>query len=159
VARVYLETSFVSACVTTRQDLASRYRLEESLAWWRTQSRQHELLVSAEVIRELSSPAYPTRDRALEFVAGIPLLAMDEEVQGLARILIREKVMPAPVAGDAIHVAVACWHEVDYLLSWNVKHLANPRKIGHLGTICLRLGLVPPRILTPDLLWQEEDEG
>ena len=40
----------------------------------------------------------------------------------------------------------------------NVKHLANPRKVRHLETICLRLGLVPPRILTPDMLWEDEDE-
>ena len=156
--RVYLETSFVSACVTSRQDLASRYRNEESLEWWRAQSRRHALFVSAEVVRELSAPTYPARDRALEFIAGIPLLALDEEVQGLARIPIREKVMPGPVAGDAIHVAVACWHEVAYLLSWNVKHLANPRRVRHMETICLRLGLVPPRILTPDMLWEDEDE-
>ena len=43
----------------------------------------------AEVVREQSSPSYPARDHALEFIAGIPLLALDEEVQGLARILIR----------------------------------------------------------------------
>lgn len=159
MARVYLETSFISACVTSRQDLGSRYRKETSLAWWRFQSRRHSLSVSAEVVRELSSPSYPARDRALEFIGGIPLLALDVEVQGLARILIREKVMPGPIAGDAIHVAVACWHEVEYLLSWNVKHLANPRKVRHLETVCLRLGLVAPRILTPDMLWEEDEEG
>ena len=158
MARVYLETSFVSACVTTRPDLGSRYRRDSSLEWWRTQSRRHELFASAEVIRELSSPSYPARGRALQFIRGVPLLGLDPEVQGLAMILIREKVMPGPVAGDAIHVAVACWHEVDYLLSWNVKHLANPRKIRHLETISMRLGLVAPRILTPDLLWEDDDE-
>lgn len=39
-----------------------------------------------------------------------------------------------------------------------MKHLANPRKVRHLETICLRLGLVAPRILTPDLLWEDEGE-
>lgn len=67
--------------------------------------------------------------------------------------------MPGPVAGDAIHVAIACWHEVAYLLSWNVKHLANPRKVRHVETICRRRGLVPPRILTPDMLWDEDEEA
>jgi len=126
--------------------------------WWLRQSRRHTLFVSAEVVRELSAPSYPARDRAVEFIGGIPLLAIEPEVQGLARILIREKVMPGPAAGDALHVAIAGWHEVAYLLSWNVKHLANPRKVRHLETVCLRLGLVPPRILTPDMLWEDEDE-
>ena len=46
MARVYLETSFVSACVTSRKDLASRYRRETSLEWWRVQSRRHALFLS-----------------------------------------------------------------------------------------------------------------
>lgn len=158
MARVYLETSYVSACVSSRRDLASRYRRELSLEWWRVQSGRHSLFVSAEVIRELSSPSYPQRGRAVEFLRGIPLLSLDSEVEGLARFLIREKVMPGPVAGDALHVAVASWHEMEYMLTWNVKHLANPRKVRHLDTICLRFGLVAPRILTPDLLWEGEDE-
>jgi hypothetical protein len=84
------------------------------------------------------------------------LLSLSGEIRGLAKILVREKVMPGPVAGDAIHVACACWHGMDYLVTWNVRHLANPNKLMHLRTIGLRLGLVPPRILTPDLLWEED---
>jgi hypothetical protein len=72
--------------------------------------------------------------------------------------LVREKVMPAPVAGDAIHVAVATIYGADYILSWNVRHLANPSKTRHLQAICLRAGLVPPQIVTPDMLWEENDE-
>lgn len=85
--------------------------------------------------------------RALE------LLELTAEVRGLARALVREKVMPRPaVSGDAIHVAAATVHHVEYLLTWNANHLANPNKRMHLASICLRLGLVPPQIVTPDLL-------
>ncbi len=67
--------------------------------------------------------------------------------------------MPGPVAGDAVHVSVACVHGVDYLLTWNVRHLANPNKLEHLAAVCLRLGLTPPRIVTPDMLWKETDDA
>lgn len=63
--------------------------------------------------------------------------------------------MPGPDAtGDALHVAVAAVHEMDYLLSWNVRHLANPNKTRHSQVICQRLGLLPPVIITPDALWE-----
>ncbi len=155
MAAVYLETSFVSACVTSRSDPASLYRREASLEWWQAQRRNHELFVSAEVIKELSHPRFPSSRQALEHIKDIGLLDMDEAVLGLAKILVQDKVMPSPTQGDAIHVGVACVHGMDYLLTWNVRHLANPNKLQHLTTICLRLALTPPRIVTPDLLWEE----
>jgi hypothetical protein len=54
MARVYLETSFVSACVTDRQDAASVYRHDVSNRWWAEQRARHEVSISAEVIAELS---------------------------------------------------------------------------------------------------------
>ncbi|MCY2954071.1 MAG: type II toxin-antitoxin system VapC family toxin [Planctomycetota bacterium] len=156
--RVYLETSFVSACVSNRTDAASIYRREASRDWWQAQGPRHELFVSLAVLAELSAPAYPMSREALDWVMNIPSLEIDEEVRGFAEILVRERVMPSPVAGDAIHVAVACVHDLDYLLSWNVRHLANPNKLTHLRTICVRVGYLPPRILTPDLLWEDPDE-
>lgn len=67
--------------------------------------------------------------------------------------------MPKPVAGDAIHVAVAAVHGIEYVLSWNVRHLANPNKLRHLQSICLRSGLVAPQIITPELLWEDDDDN
>ena len=153
MARVYLDTSFVSACVTTREDARSTVRRETSLEWMESQSRSHELLVSAEVINELDNPAYPRREAALRLLDNTSLLPLNDEVVGVASVLVDQKLMPAPIKGDALHVAACAVHGVEYLLSWNVRHLANPNKITHLRTICARLGRVPPTIVTPDLLW------
>ncbi|MCK6485129.1 MAG: hypothetical protein HUU22_00820 [Phycisphaerae bacterium] len=66
--------------------------------------------------------------------------------------------MPRPsVAGDAVHVAAATIHRMDYLVTWNVQHMANPNKRSHFATICLRLGLLPPQIVTPDLLVEYDE--
>ncbi len=68
-------------------------------------------------------------------------------------MLVRERVMPAPaVGGDALHVAYCLVHRVDYLLTWNQRHLANPNKRTHLAVICARLNLLMPQIVTPDLM-------
>ncbi len=157
MARVYLETSFVSACVTDRDDTASMYRRQVSTEWWKGQRGKHELFVAQEVVAELSHPDFRHRGDATALIHGIPLLPVDEEVRGLARILVRERVMPGPMAGDAIHAAVATVHRMEYVLTWNVRHLANANKLEHLRTICRRVGYVPPQIVTPDILWDYEE--
>ncbi len=144
--------------MTDRNDPASLYRSQASRDWWVAQARFHELFVSAEVLTELSHPGYPARQAALRWIEKVPALAIDEEVQGFARILVHHKAMPGPLTGDAIHVAAACRHGMEYILTWNVRHLANPNKLRHLRTLCLRFGFVPPQIVTPDLLWEEEDD-
>src|SRR5271170_3312297 len=152
--KVYLETSFVSACVTNRTDSASLYRRNESLEWWASERDKYELLVSSEVLAELDDPEFPLRSDAIAFIQGIPVLDVTEETIGLARVLIEEKVMPRPLKGDAIHVAAATLVRAEYILSWNVRHLANPNKRVHLARICMRLGYVPPSIVTPEFLWE-----
>lgn len=156
MAKVYLEASFISACVTQRSDAASVYRRATSLEWWQIQRGEHELFISHEVLEELSHPEFRHRLEALSFVNEVPLLEIDDEVLALAELLIREKVMPVAVGGDSVHVAVVTLHGMEYLLSLNVRHLANRNKLTHLHTICRRAGLVPPQILTPDLLWESE---
>lgn len=155
VKKVYLETSFVSAMVTDRTDPASLYRRQESLDWWAKQSQLHSLFISAEVIRELSNPEFPLKDEALDVVKSLPLLTISQDVLGLAAILVSERVMPQSVAGDALHVAVSTVHQMDFILSWNVKHLANPNKFRHLQTVCTRAGYLAPALITPDLLWED----
>ncbi|MBY0312317.1 MAG: hypothetical protein K2W85_09630 [Phycisphaerales bacterium] len=121
MARVYLETSFVSACVTDREDVASAYRREVSTRWWNTQRDRHEVSISAEVIAELSSGGFRRGAEALSLIRGMPLLDIDDDVRGVAEVLVRELVMPRPAAGDALHVAVCCVRSIDCVLSWNVQ--------------------------------------
>lgn len=157
MAKVYIETSFISACVTQRTDAGSMYRRKASLEWWEGERHKHHLFLSTEVITELSHPAFLQRKEAqevLNLTQNITELPVNDEVLGLANLFVKEKVMPAPIAGDAIHVAVATLRNMDYLLSWNVRHMANSNKLHHLRVICRRVGLMPPEIITPDFLWE-----
>ncbi len=160
MAKIYLETSFFSACVSTRTDPASLSRRQESQTWWTMQRHQHNLFISAEVIAELSNPTYPNREKALMMTVGISLLPIDALALGFAKILVKERVMPGPAeSGDALHVAVATVHTMKHILSWNVRHMANVNKVEHLSKICLRIGYLPPSIITPDVLWPENETG
>ncbi|NLX20642.1 MAG: type II toxin-antitoxin system VapC family toxin [Phycisphaerae bacterium] len=154
MARVYLETSFFSACVSDRTDAASVYRREQSRQWWARQRERHQLLISPEVLTELSNPVFPLADLAMKMTVEIEILPLTQEVRGVAKILVGEKVMPGPEeSGDAVHVAAAIVHRVEYVLSWNVRHLANMNKLEHLRIICQRLGYMPPMITTPEVVW------
>lgn len=127
--------------------------------WWGREAKRHELFISGEVIRELSAPTFPNVSMALDMARGLSLLRLTREVQELGELLVTERVMPAPATGgDALHVASATVHGMDYLLTWNVKHLANPAKRTHFAIICMRLGLVAPMLITPDLLQETDDD-
>lgn len=153
MARVYLETSFFSACVSERTSDKSIGWRASSLEWWNERRQAHELFISDEVVAELSAPAYLQSLRALEYLDGLHSFGRTDEVEIFARLLVEKKVMPGPAnAGDAIHVAFAVVNRVDVILSWNVKHLANPNKRDHLALVCLAAGLPCPAIITPDML-------
>jgi len=151
-----LETSFVSACVTDRKDAGSVYRREKSLDWWAFQAQRYEICISNEVIAELSEAGYRQRQEALRFIQALPIVNVTPEALEVARILIKERVMPGPLKGDSVHVAICAKLGIEYLLSWNVRHLANPNKVVHLTEICAREGLVAPQIVTPDSLWEQQ---
>ncbi len=161
MAKVYLETSFFSECVTIRTGTIDLGRRDTSLNWWSRQAPGFELCISPEVVRELASPDFPTevRDAALNMLRGLNVLAFTQDVAAVAELLVRERVMPGPaVEGDALHVAFSMVHRVEYLMTWNQKHLANPRKRTHLAVIASRLNLLMPQIVTPDLMILEDDD-
>lgn len=123
------------------------------------QRTKYELFLSAEVLRELSAEGFRNREDALALASAAKLLEINDDVRGLAKIFVRERVMPGPEdAGDAVHVAAATVHQMDFLLTWNQKHLANKNKIPHLREVCRRAGFVPPDLTTPEALWIPEPE-
>lgn len=153
MARVYVETSFFSACVSTKTSQKIAGWRASSNEWWETRRIDHELFVSGEVLIELSDPEYVNSERALKMLEGLTVVEITREIEQFAELLVSERVMPGPsVSGDAVHVAVATIYHMDYILTWNVKHLANINKRTHLAVICMRAGLVPPTIVTPDML-------
>ena len=155
--KVYLETSFLSACVTTRTTARAEYEREMSLAWLDIEAPNHELLLADPVIAELSVPTYLNRDAALLLATRFDLEAITPAMEAFAVVLAQRFVMPQDLFGDALHVAAAVMLKCNVLLTWNVKHLANDRKQPHLRTICEEYHLVAPRLVRPDILLQENE--
>lgn len=153
---VYLETSVFGAYVSTRDDPASVYRRDTTRSWWLQQLPSYEACTSVAVLAELGASEYPGQGQAIGLAGGLPQVDITDDVLAVAESYVRHKLMPEPASGDALHLALATVNEIDYLLTWNIRHLANPNKIDHMTVINSRLGLLGPTILTPEGLWFEE---
>ena len=85
-------------------------------------------------------------------------MPIDEEVQMLAGELISKGGVPSSAKADALHIAVAAVHRIDYLLTWNFRHIDNATKKPILRSICVSVGYACPEICTPMELLQEGDD-
>ena len=82
----------------------------------------------------------------------LPLLDVTDAAVALATMLVTGQALPAQAAQDALHLAVACVHGMQYLLTWNFTHLANARLRSRIERVCRDAGYVPPIICTPEEL-------
>ena len=156
---VYVETTIPGAYVDERDDIVSRFQRRETHVWWAACRARYDLYTSEAVLAELRQEHFPNQGEALSLLDNVPVLPVDDEVAGVARAYVEHLVMPKGQMGDSFHLAFACVHTMDYLLTWNCRHLANPRKVAHIAEINRRLGLLTPIILTPQMLVEEEDSS
>jgi hypothetical protein len=80
------------------------------------------------------------------------VLSISNEVAGLATHFIEVGALPQKAFVDAVHVAAAATHGMDFLLTWNCKHIANAIIRGKLESLCRTRNLQPPMICTPEEL-------
>ena len=152
---VFIETSVPSAYVSARSDPGSMHRREATRQWWMEQLRFYSPYVSDGVMDELNKSDWPGKNDALAIIKSLPRLPVNQEVTAVAQRYVEERLVPQGLGGDALHLATACVYEIDFLLTWNIRHLANPNKQEHLTVINRRLGLLTPLIVTPEMLWLE----
>jgi len=86
----------------------------------------------------------------------IPLLTFAEEITDIINVYIKNMVMPKDAYGDAAHLAMATYHGLDYLATWNCVHLANAFKYRRIEKINLKMGFITPLLVTPEQLFPEE---
>ena len=147
--RVYIETTIPSFYYTLRTDLESVARMNWTRQWWRECAPEFELLSSPAVILELQQGSTEKTEDRLALLADLELLDITEDVEAITATYIERLVMPSDPGGDALHLAVASFHRLDVLLTWNCRHLANPNKMDHIRRANEELGLPMPLLTTP----------
>ncbi len=93
--------------------------------------------------------------KRLNELQAVPLLGVNQDVGNLAQRLIDDGLLPKKAAVDALHIAVATVHGMDYLLTWNCKHIANAEMRIKVAAVCRDSGFEPPVICTPEELLGE----
>lgn len=134
-------------------------RREWTREWWDGARNRYVVVTSGAVIGELEKGDYPNKVRALQLIAGVPLLPIESDIFDIVEVYIQQRVMPDDPVGDALHLALASFYKCDFLLTWNCRHLANANKYGHIRRINVRLDLFVPQLVTPlELLGGNPDE-
>jgi predicted nucleic acid-binding protein len=153
---VYIETTIPSYYCDERPELAND--IARTREWWDHERADYECFISSVVLDELSEGDYPNKEKCLRLVQGIPSLALASEVIDIAEVYQLRRLMPRSPVRDALHVALASYYRVDYLLTWNCRHIANVNKMQHLKALNQGMGLSVPLLVTPDLLRPLEEE-
>jgi hypothetical protein len=150
---LYTETTIVSY-LTARpsRDLIVAAHQQLTQEWWEYRRANFNLFASLLVIQESSAGEAIMARKRLDALEGIPLLDVNKEAVGLARILVDKGPIPREAAVDALHIAVATVHGMDYLLTWNCKHIANAEMQTAVAASCRSAGYEPPVICTPEEL-------
>jgi hypothetical protein len=150
---IYVETTIISY-LTARpnRDLIVAAHQQITQEWWETRRKNFDLFVSELVIREAGAGDKVAAQRRLAVLDEIPLIELNEEILSLANNFIVMGPIPENAKEDALHIALATVHGVDYILTWNCRHIANAEMRTAVSNICISQGYQPPIICTPEEL-------
>ena len=145
---LYLETSVVGAYL----DNGEPFRRDLTIRWWEHELSEYQAYSSVLVRRELERLPEPHRTGYLNLVKPLDELELTDEVAILADGYIDRGIFHRKYIADAIHVALAAVHKIDYIVTWNFGHLANVRKQARLRLFNTSAGFFSPVIVTPEFL-------
>jgi hypothetical protein len=151
---VYLDTNIFSAYWYEGGDVSAAARRFHTREWWALERRHFALRLSVTTINELESGKFRRQAACLKMANGLRRLSMTQAAKDLLDELLRSRLIPETKPGDALQMAVSTAHAVDYLLTWNYAHLANPVAQERLDTICEGLSLRAPLLVSPETIPQ-----
>ena len=157
--RVYIETTVISY-LTARpaRDVVIAGHQQITHDWWATASERFELVIS-ELVREEAGAGDPDAVCArLTLLASLALLDATAEAQELAERLVSASAVPEAAMRDAAHIAIAAANGIEYLVTWNFRHIANAVTRPQIESVCRQAGFESPVICTPEELMENIDD-
>ena len=154
--KLYLETSIISYLTAQpSRDIVTAARQQITREWWQNRRERFDLYISEYVVGEARLGDTGAAELRLQALEGIALIQLSEEAVLLAEELVAKGPLPEKAALDALHIAAAVSAGVEYLLTWNFKHLANAAMRSKIESMCRWRGYEPCIICTPEELSEE----
>ncbi len=145
---IYLETSVIGAYL----DKGESFRRDLTIRWWEHELSHYRAFVSPLVVRELERTRDPYRRSSLALIRELPQVEVTDEAAILAEGYLSRGIFQRKFLGDALHVALASDHKLDYLVTWNFGHLANVHRQARIKLFNTTAGFFVPEIVTPEFL-------
>ena len=156
---VYIETSIVSFLRENPKAAPdSVLRQEITRAWWGFHRHRFDLVTAQYVVDECNTGNAKLAAERLQHLTQIPLLSLGDDIDRLAIEILSRAILPADALLDALHIACAAVNRIDYLLTWNCKHIANPMILPRVFRTLDDFGLPFPVICTPKDMMEEFDD-
>ena len=151
--KVYIETTIISyLAARPSRDLIVAAHQQLTHQWWDTSRASYDLWTSQEVIGECAKGDPAAAQQRLEVLAKIALAEIGASALDLAREFVESGAIPQEAAEDALHLGIAVTNGMEYLLTWNCRHLANARMRSQIDEVCERMGYKPIIICNPEEL-------
>lgn len=155
-----IETTIPSYYVARASvNLIQASRQASTRSRWDSGCCNFDLFTSQEVIQEAKFGDEDMARQRLELLLPLPRLPLTEEVGALALTLIRAGLVPDKAASDAVHIAVASVHQMNYIVTWNFKHIANPYTRDRLRALVADAGFQLPVMCSPEELIQYDEDN
>jgi predicted nucleic acid-binding protein len=145
---LYLETSVIGAYL----DNDEPFRRDLTIRWWEHELNKYNAVVSLLVQRELEHLCEPHRSSYLNLIKPLPQLEITDEAAILAEGYISRGIFHRKYLGDALHVALASLHKIDFFVTWNFWHIANVQRKARIKLFNTTAGFFVPEIVTPEFL-------
>lgn len=147
---LYLETSVIGAYL----DKGDSFRRDLTIRWWEHELSRYRAYVSPLVEREIEFTKEPYRKSYLTLINSVPRLEVTEESAILAEGYISRGIFQRKFLGDALHMALASYHKIDFVVTWNFGHLANVHRLARIRLFNTAAGFFSPEVITPEFLVQ-----
>lgn len=152
---IYIETSVISYLtgrLSSNLIVAAHQQLTQE--WWENSLLHFDPFVSPVTIDEISQGDPEAARKRLGMIGNFPLLKITPDIQRLADTYFSSLRIPEKARADTYHLAVATVYKIDFLVTWNCKHLANGFVIRQLKNVNRELGTRSPVICTPEELME-----
>ena len=159
MSTVYIETSIVSYLrqnPSSHVVTAARQLLTHQ--WWNKERSKFDLVVSQYVIDEVSAGDRTLAADRLLALDGIPVLPNAPEILQIANEIMPRAILPIKAQVDALHIACVAHHRIEYLLTWNCKHIANAKILPRIHEMLTDLKIPIPIRCNPEEMGNDDPE-